>query len=170
MHLFWPTVMHAFRDQAREVVDASLHERDAVGIGEDPSGQAAPGNKTPTPADGRGTRSVAHRLHRRPRGVRAAGPGRGPQRRRRAGLARHHPADLEKEHHTRRHRCVRHLPRRDPHQPAAHQGCGRPLPRDAAGEQDALGGPAPHHRRGPRPTRKSHRSEVVGPLAPAAQP
>ncbi|MFJ8856301.1 transposase [Streptomyces sp. NPDC102437] len=34
----------------------------------------------------------------------------------------------------------------------------------------ALGGPAPHHCRGPRPTRTSHRSGVVGPPAPAAQP
>ncbi|MFF5553721.1 transposase [Streptomyces olivaceoviridis] len=36
--------------------------------------------------------------------------------------------------------------------------------------QHALGGPAPHHRRGPRPTRTSHRSGVVGQPAPAAQP
>ncbi|MFI0516263.1 hypothetical protein ACH3Y9_41985 [Streptomyces sp. WSLK1-5] len=38
-------MMHAFRDQAREVVDASLPEADAVGIGEDPPGQAALGTR-----------------------------------------------------------------------------------------------------------------------------
>ncbi|OAH15967.1 hypothetical protein STSP_06700 [Streptomyces jeddahensis] len=45
LHLSWPTVMHAFRDQAREVVDAPLPEADAVGVGEDPPGQAALGTR-----------------------------------------------------------------------------------------------------------------------------
>ncbi|WP_073946017.1 ISL3 family transposase [Streptomyces kebangsaanensis] len=34
LHLSWPTVMHAFRDQAREVVDAPLPEVDVLGIDE----------------------------------------------------------------------------------------------------------------------------------------
>ncbi|WP_369333481.1 transposase [Streptomyces cahuitamycinicus] len=52
---------------------------------------------------------MAHRVRRRTRLRWAARPGRGPHRRRRAGLARHHTPDLAQERPARRHRYVVHL-------------------------------------------------------------
>nr|WP_256356337.1 transposase [Streptomyces sp. PKU-EA00015] len=62
---------------------------------------------------------------------------------------------MEKGHRLRRHRHVGHLPRRDPHRPAARHRRGRPLPRGPARRQDAVHGHAPHHRRDPRSARRA---------------
>ena len=150
LHLSWPTVMDAFRTSAREVVDAPLPEVRVLGIDETRRGRP----RWEQDPDSGKWRLVRDRWHTGFVDALGTGGLLGQVEGRTvadvlAWLATT-PLTWRKDIRPRRHRHVGHLPRGDPHRPAARHRRGRPLPRRPARQQDALHGAAPHHRRDPR--------------------